>query len=109
MVSLWAKMCTIFFSNEAFHYQQSSVAFPIALKQPIPIVNTPSQTRVIKITIVLSTFSNNIIPMQCQYFISDFEDDLIMLFQEGLSQQEIEQELCHDITGKKYLIMMSSI
>ena len=23
-----------------------------------------------------------------------------MLFQEGLSQQEIEQELCHDITGK---------
>ena len=47
--------------------------------------------------------------MQCQYFISDFEDDLIMLFQEGLSQQEIEQELCHDITGKKYPIMMSSI
>ena len=38
--------------------------------------------------------------MQCTYFISDYEDDLIMLFQEGLSQQEIEQELCHDITGK---------
>ena len=53
--------------------------------------------------IVLSTH-NNTIAMQCTYFISDYEDDLIMLFQEGLSQQEIEQELCHDITGKKYLI-----
>ena len=38
--------------------------------------------------------------MQCSYFISDFEDDLIMLFQEGLTQAEIEKELCHDITGK---------
>ena len=31
-----------------------------------------------------------------------------MLFQEGLSQQEIEQELCHDITGKNNPITLAS-
>ena len=36
---------------------------------------------------------------QCEYFISEYEDDIVLLFQDGLSQKELELELCYDITG----------
>ncbi len=37
--------------------------------------------------------------LQCDYVISEYEDDIVMLFQDGLSQKELERELCFDITG----------
>lgn len=37
---------------------------------------------------------------QCEYFISEYEDEIILLFQDGLSQKKLEAELCHDITGE---------
>ena len=39
--------------------------------------------------------------MQCDYFVSEHEDDLIDLLQEeGRSQEDLEEELCEDITRK---------
>lgn len=34
----------------------------------------------------------------CNYLVSEYEDDIIGLFLDELSQQEIERELCNDVT-----------
>ncbi len=47
----------------------------------------------------LGIFSNCDSLLQCDYVISEYEDDIVMLFQDGLSQKELERELCFDITG----------
>lgn len=47
-----------------------------------------------------------VIPTQCEYFISEYEDDIVLLFQDRLSQKELELELCYDITGEDILILL---
>ena len=37
--------------------------------------------------------------IQCSYFISEYEDDLVDMFQDDIPQEEMVQELCYEITG----------
>ena len=40
--------------------------------------------------------------LQCDYFVSEHEEDIVQLMQEKeLSQEDLELELCTDITGER--------
>ena len=41
---------------------------------------------------------------QCSYFISEYEDDLVDMFQDEIPQQEMVQELCYEITGLSAMV-----
>lgn len=38
--------------------------------------------------------------LQCHNVLGDFEDDIVELFGDGLSQDDIIDELCYSISGK---------
>ena len=43
--------------------------------------------------------------VQCDYFVSEHDEDIVQLLQEDLTQEELEYELCTDIAGENEPIM----